>query len=114
MIDSLIIPIAAAAAVTAFIRIFPILCLAHRPFPPLLKYWLMFIPTAILTSIIASEVLHDRKECLFGLSVSVLAAFTSFIIAALWRNLFVAVVASIGSYLLFQYSHQFFHQFFYH
>ncbi|MHC5307302.1 AzlD domain-containing protein [Bartonella sp. LJL80] len=102
MIDTVGWGIVVAAIVTAFIRIVPILFLAHRPFPKLLKHWLHFVPAAVLSAIIAAEILAKPQTTSFGLSVALCAAFISFFAGMLTRSLFVSVIASILAYLVFQ------------
>lgn len=98
----MLLGIAVAAIVTAVIRAGPVLFLAQRNFPVILRNWLAFVPTAILSAIIAAEVIANKETTSFGLSVAFLATVVSFIAGALSRSLLVTVLASIFAYLLFQ------------
>ncbi|RCL03489.1 MAG: Azaleucine resistance protein AzlD [Candidatus Tokpelaia sp. JSC161] len=91
-----------AALVTAAIRAGPVFFLARRHFPMILRNWLSFVPVAILSSIITAEVLSNKETTSSGLSVAFLATLTSFVVGLLTRSLFLTVVASIFSYLIFQ------------
>ena len=57
MMENIGLGIAVATAVTALIKIVPIMALAHRPFPRLFRYWLNFVPAAVLSAIIVAEIL---------------------------------------------------------
>ncbi|UXM94362.1 AzlD domain-containing protein [Bartonella sp. HY329] len=102
MTHNIFAAIAAAALVTFIIRVFPILVLAHRPFPIIIRNWLSFVPTAILTAIIAVEVMGKDEVTSFGVSVALLATLASVVAGFVTRSLFVAIIASILGYLLFQ------------
>lgn len=102
MTEHVMAAIVAAAVVTALIRAVPVIFLAHRSFPVILRNWLSFIPTAILTAIIAAEVLGKNDFTSSGISVALLATVVSLIAGLVSRSLFVSVIASILAYLLFQ------------
>lgn len=102
MTANILAAIAASALVTFIIRVFPIMVLAHRPFPVIIRNWLSFVPTAILTAIITVEVMGKQEVTSFGVSVALLATLASFIAGFATRSLFVAVIASILGFLLFQ------------
>jgi len=85
MMENIGLGIAVATAVTALIKIVPIMALAHRPFPRLFRYWLNFVPAAVL-----------------GISVALLSTIVSLIAGIVTRSLFVTVVISIVAYLVFQ------------
>lgn len=94
--------IAVAAVVTGVIRIVPIMTLAHRPFPRIFRYWLDFVPAAVLSAIIVAEILNKPQTTSFGVSIAFLSTIATFIAGMLTRSLFVTVVASIFAYLLLQ------------
>jgi len=98
----MILAIAAAALVTAMIRVGPVLFLAKRNFPVILRNWLSFVPVAVLSAIIAAEVIANPQTTSFGVSVALLATVASLAAGLLTRSLLLTVVASILSYLLFQ------------
>ena len=102
MTHNVLAAIFAAALVTFLIRIIPVMLLAHRPFPVIVRNWLSFVPTAILTAIIAVEIMAKDEVTSFGASVALLATLTSLIAGFVTRSLFVAVIASILGFLLFQ------------
>lgn len=94
--------IAVATLVTALIKIVPVMALAHRPFPRLFRYWLNFVPAAVLSAIIAAEILDKPQMTSFGISVALLSTITAFIAGIVTRSLFITVIVSILAYLLFQ------------
>ena len=103
MMEHIGLGIAVAAAVTALIKIVPIMALAHRPFPRLFRYWLNFVPAAVLSAIIVAEILEKPETTsFFGISVALLSTIVSLIAGMVTRSLFVTVVVSILAYLLFQ------------
>lgn len=94
--------IALGAVVTAIIRAGPVLFLAERNFPVILRDWLAFIPAGILSSIIITEAIHYPDKTSFGVSVSGLAVLTTFIAGFISHSLLVCVMVSIAAFLLFQ------------
>lgn len=104
MTQSIGIAIFLAIAVTLIIRLVPILFLADKKFPNIVKQWLMFVPIPIFTAIVANGVINDHAQTSFGVSVGLAAALLSFLITLIWKNLLVAAISSIGFYLLFQYT----------
>lgn len=94
--------IAVAAVVTGLIRIVPIMTLSHRPFPAIFRCWLNFVPAAVLSAIIAVEILNKPQTTSFGVSVAFLSALATVITGMLTKSLFATVIASILAYLLFQ------------
>lgn len=102
MMEHIGLGIAVATAVTALIKILPVMALAHRPFPRLFHYWLNFVPAAVLSAIIVTEILEKPETTSFGISVALLSTIVSLIAGMVTRSLFVTVVVSIFAYLLFQ------------
>lgn len=94
--------IAIAAMVTAIIRIVPILFLARRRFPLLVRYWLNYVPAAVLSAIIAAEIAQRPQLTSFGVSVAFIAAIVSLAFGMITRSLLATVIVSILAYLLFQ------------
>lgn len=94
--------IAVATLVTGIIRIVPIMTLAHRPFPLILRYWLNFVPAAVLSAIIAVEILNKPQTTSLGVSVALLSTIATFIAGMITRSLFITVIVSILAYLLLQ------------
>lgn len=102
MMENIGLGIAVATLVTALIKIVPVMALAHRPFPRLFRYWLNFVPAAVLSAIIAAEILDKPQTTSFGISVALLSTITAFIAGIVTRSLFITVIVSILAYLLFQ------------
>ena len=102
MMENIGLGIAVATAVTALIKIVPIMALAHRPFPKLFRYWLNFVPAAVLSAIIVAEILEKPETTSFGISVALLSTIVSLIAGMLTRSLFVTVVVSIFAFFVFQ------------
>lgn len=53
------------SAVSFILRAAPIMLLANRRFPPVVKNWLSFIPSTIITALTMSEIathLHKQAE----------------------------------------------------
>lgn len=94
--------IAIAALVTALIKCLPILLFAHRPFPILVKNWLNFIPPAILSAIIAAEVLAQPQTNSLDIPIALSATVLAFIAAFISRSLFITVFISIVGFLVLQ------------
>lgn len=102
MMEHVGLGIAIAAVVTGLIKIVPVMTLAHRPFPKLFRYWLNFVPAAVLSAIIVAEILEKPQTTSFGISVALLSTIVSLVAGMATRSLFVTVIVSILGYLLFQ------------
>jgi len=95
MNDSFYTVIFTAAGVTALIRLVLIFFLSQRRFPALLRDFLSFVPVAILSAIIAGEIMGAQKTTSFGLPVALVAAACTLVVGILSRSLFATVLASI-------------------
>lgn len=102
MTHNILAAIALAALVTFIIRVFPIMVFAHKAFPIIMRNWLSFVPTAILSAIIALEIMSKNNVTSFGVSTALLATIASFAAGFVTRSLFVAVIVSILGFLFFQ------------
>ncbi|EJF88726.1 AzlD domain-containing protein [Bartonella tamiae] len=102
MNDKIIFGIIVASIITALIRIVPILFLSRHTLPRLIRYWLHFIPSAVLSAIIATEIIQNNHVNSYGISIGLLAALTTIFVGFLTRSLFVMVIVSILAYLFFQ------------
>lgn len=102
MIENVGLGIAVATLVTALIKIVPVMALSHWTFPRLLRYWLNFVPAAVLSAIIAAEIIDKPQMTSFGISVALLSTLAAFIVGMFTRSLFVTVIVSVLAYLLFQ------------
>ena len=102
MTDNIGLGILIAAVVTATIRIVPIVFLARRKYPKPIRYWLNFVPAAVLSAIIAAEIVDKNQYTSFGISVALAATVTAVLAGVLTRSLFATVIVSILDYLLFQ------------
>lgn len=94
--------IASVSLITLLIRILPVLCLAHRDIPEKVSNILLFIPTAILTTIAATEIIHNKAVCSYGVPIAIPAAILSFIASYISRSLFIAILTSVVSYFVLQ------------
>jgi len=100
--EHLVLSIAAAAAVTALIRLVPILFLSGRNFPVLVRDFLSFVPVAVLTSIVTSELAASKQTTILDLPLALLASFIALLVGIISRSLFATVIASIIAFLLLQ------------
>lgn len=96
------IAIACVSLVTFLIRTLPVLFLAHRDIPGWFSNILLFIPTAILTTITITELIYTQSESILGVPIAFPAAILTFIISYISKNLSVAVLSSIISYFALQ------------
>lgn len=86
------------ALVTVIPRILPVAFLAEKRFPPAFERWLRFVPMAILSAMLAVEVLwRDGKiEPGFGANPHVPATLVATLVATLTRSLFATVFAGMA------------------
>lgn len=94
--------IASVSLVTLLIRMLPVLCLAHRDIPEKISNILLFIPTSILTTIAATEIIHNKSVCIHGIPIAVPAAILSFTASYISRSLFIAILTSVVAYFVLQ------------
>ena len=88
------------AFVTFFPRVIPILLLPGKKMPRVIKRWLSLIAPAILSALLAPELLLSRIDAGTYLSFSSLylfAALPTFLVAWKTRSLFGAVVTGIAT-----------------
>jgi len=87
---------------TAAIRACPVLFLANRTFPVILRDWLAFIPTGILSAIVITEAFQYPEMTHLGISAAFLSVIATAIIGLVVRNFLVCVVASVILFMVFQ------------
>jgi len=87
---------------TAVIRAAPVLFLANRNFPVILRDWLAFIPAGILSAIVITEAFEYHEVTRAGFSVAFLAIICTFIIGIISRSFLTCVIASVVLFMLFQ------------
>jgi len=92
----------AAAFVTAMIRLVPVLFLSGRNFPVLLRDFLSFVPVAVLSAIVAAEIMGHESKTLFDMPLALSAALCALIVGLISRSLFATVIASVLAFLLLQ------------
>lgn len=102
MTGHMFLAIMAASLVAILIRIVPVLFFANRTFPVILRNWLSFVPTAILSALVAGQVISNTSVTSFGVSVALLATLVAILAGLLNRSLLGTVLAAILAYLLFQ------------
>lgn len=95
----ILLAIVASALVTALLRVVPVLLLSRFRMPPVLQQWLSFIPAAIMSAIIAAELIGKPALTDSGLSISLLAAVVATLIGALSRSLFATVIAGMAAFM---------------
>lgn len=87
--------------VTYIPRMLPLVVLSKVNIPGLVLRWLKFIPVAVLSSLLAPELLLEKNTINISLDNTVLlAAFPTFLAAVYTRNLFFTVFAGMGSIVL--------------
>jgi branched-subunit amino acid transport protein len=101
MATSFLLTVLCCAIVTISVRTLPLLLLANRELPNALREWLNFIPSSIMTAIIATELLSKPDYSKTGWSISLLSAFACLLIGLLTRSLFLTVLTGIGAYICF-------------
>ncbi len=85
------------AAVTYFPRMLPLVVLSKIEIPPVVLRWLGFIPVAVLSSLLAPELLVTGQR--FDVSLSnhyLLAALPCFLVAYKTKNLFYTVFTGMA------------------
>lgn len=95
---NILLAIIASAAVTALMRTVPVLLLSRFRMPPALQQWLSFIPAAIMSAIIAAELIGKPALTSGGLSISLLAAAAATLVGIFSRSLFATVIAGMVAF----------------
>lgn len=95
---NILLAILASAAVTALMRVVPVLLLSRFRMPPALQQWLSFIPAAIMAAIITAELLGKPALTSSGISVSLLAAAAATLVGIISRSLFATVIAGMVAF----------------
>ncbi|WP_432700309.1 AzlD domain-containing protein [Kluyvera cryocrescens] len=95
---NILLAILASAAVTALMRVVPVLLLSRFRMPPVLQQWLSFIPAAIMAAIITAELLGKPALNSSGISISLLAAAVATLVGVLSRSLFATVLAGMVAF----------------
>lgn len=92
----------ACAAVTVVPRVMPLVLLAKVDLPGWLLQWLGYVPIAVLSALLAIEVLVvDGRPAVSVANPSLLAIVPALAVAAVTRSLIGTVVAGVGLYWLF-------------
>lgn len=91
-----LLTIVGMAVVTYVPRVFPLLALAGRKLPDVVKSWLGYVPAAVLAALLLpSLVLSDGRLAIKGSNLFLWAALPTFAAAVLTRNLFVPVLVGM-------------------
>jgi branched-subunit amino acid transport protein len=83
----------ACAAVTALPRVLPLVALSRVQLPGWLNDWLRYVPVAVLSALLAIELLGAGKAGLPAIAAA-------FAVALLSRNLLATAVAGVAVYWL--------------
>lgn len=105
MYNNLTLVIVCVSLVTALIRFLPVLFLSRRELPDIISKILLFIPPAIMSTIIANTVVNDNVKTIFNMPAALPSAIIAFLVGYPTRNLFLTILAGVLSYLLFQHIH---------
>ena len=95
---NILLAILASAAVTALMRVVPVLLLSRFRMPPALQQWLSFIPAAIMAAIITAELLGKPALTSSGISISLQAAAVATLVGIISRSLFATVIAGMVAF----------------
>lgn len=91
--------ILACAAVTAVPRVLPLVLLSKIALPDWLLAWLGYVPVAVLSALLALEVLVvDGKPALSATNPAVLAILPALAVAGFTRSLIGTVLVGIAAY----------------
>ena len=96
------------AVVTYLPRALPLMLLSSRALNPLIERWLRLIPPAVLSALLAPELLLGKSEAGVRLFISpdnimLLAALPSFLVAWFTRSFFGTVITGMGAVALGRY-----------
>jgi len=101
---TILLTIVLMAVVTVLPRVMPIWVLAGKKFPQVMILWLKYVPIAVLSAILAPELLLHNNQ--FDLSFSNLFFWISiptFLIAILTKNLFATILVGMGGLALIRF-----------
>lgn len=91
--------ILACAAVTAVPRVLPLVLLSRIALPRWLLAWLAYVPVAVLSALLAIEVLIvDAKPAVTAANPALLAILPALAVAGLTRSLIGTVLAGLAVY----------------
>ena len=91
--------ILACAVVTAVPRVVPLVLLSRIALPRWLLSWLAYVPVAVLTALLAIEVLIvDGKPAVTAANPALLAILPALAVAGLTRSLIGTVLAGLAAY----------------
>lgn len=99
----IIIAITLSAVITGCMRALPIILLSRFRLSVTAQQWLNFIPSAIMTAIIATELLNKPALTVTGISLSLIAAILAGVSGVLSRSLFITVMSGMVAYSLLSY-----------
>jgi len=91
------VTIVGMALATYIPRAFPLIALASRNLPPVVVRWLGYVPTAVLSALLAPCLLLKDGSLSLGLdNLFLLAAVPTFLTAILTRSFFGSVAVGMG------------------
>lgn len=94
---SVMLVIAGTSLVTILPRVLPLVFLSRMNLPDWLRRWLSFVPVAVMSALLAQELLVPKgRLSLADSGYALLAAAVAFVVAFRTRSLFGTVLAGIG------------------
>ncbi|MBS0849322.1 AzlD domain-containing protein [Citrobacter sp. JGM124] len=103
MMSDIILAIILCAVLTALMRTLPVILLSRFRLAITVRQWLGFIPAAIMSALIAAELITKPALTSGGISLSLIAALIATLAGALSRSLFITVISGMVSYSLLRY-----------
>lgn len=103
MISDIVLTIFLCAILTALMRTLPVILLSRFRLAISVRQWLSFIPAAIMSALIAAELLTRPTLTAGGISLSLVAALIAALAGVLSRTLFITVISGMVSYSLLRY-----------
>ncbi len=101
----LIILIALLALSMFVIRVFPVTLLANVTMPKIIEKWLKYIPPAILSAMVASEIFTKDSKLFISLSNHyLLVAIPTFLVAIKTKSLFFTLVFGMACMALLRFA----------
>jgi branched-subunit amino acid transport protein len=95
--DLIFVTIVGMTLVTYLPRLLPVMLMSSRALPRLLEVWLSYVPSAVLTALVAPSLLVDQEHIsLNSGNVFLWASIPTVIIAWKTKNLFLSVFSGMA------------------
>jgi branched-subunit amino acid transport protein len=95
--DLIFVTIVGMTLVTYLPRLLPVMLMSSRALPRLLEVWLSYVPSAVLTALVAPSLLVDQEQIsLNSGNVFLWASIPTVIIAWKTKNLFLSVFSGMA------------------